>query len=380
MKSLERIVIKYLLSEVSELLDPLQFAYRARRGVEDACITLLNNIYKHLENPESYVRILFVDFSSAFNTIQPHLLMEKLMKMRVNSSLIKWLECFLVNRQQTVSVNGHQSSPMFVSTGAPQGCVLSPLLFILYTNDCNCFGNDCISVKFADDVALAGMLQSSELLYRESIRKFTELCKENYLVLNVQKTKEMIIDFRKKKMPLAPVTIDNHDIECVTEYKYLGTIIDHKLTWNSNTDYLYKKGHQRLYFLRRLRYLHVDSTILYMFYKTCIQSVITFNFLSWFNNLSIKNKSKILKIVNIANKITGVQTYLELFYVDQVKNKVDNIVSDSSHILFNEYQYLPSGRRLRVPKSKSNRYRQSFVPSSVMLYNDRKTFKNDEEI
>ena len=281
-----------------------------------------------------------------------------------------------MNRQQIVSVNGQQSSPMFVSTGAPQGCVLSPLLFILYTNDCKCFENDCLNVKFADDVAFAGMIRNSELLYRESIRKFTEWCKENYLVLNVQKTKEMIIDFRKRKTLLTPITIDSQVIERVNEYKYLGTIIDDKLTWNSNTDFIYKKGQQRLYLLRRLRNFQIDSTVLYMFYKTCIQSVITFNFITWFSNLSLKNKSKIMKIVNVANKVTGIKSDLQLFYDDQVKSKVDKIVSDSSHILFNEYQYLPSGRRLRVPRSKSNRYRQSFVPSSIMLCNSISSCKS----
>ena len=182
----------------------------------------------------------------------------------------------------------------------------------------------------------------------------------------------MVIDFRKKKTQLLPVKIEDQDIEIVKEYKYLGTIIDDRLTWSSNTDFLYKKGQQRLFFLRRLRQIHVDSKILYMFYKTCIQSVLTFNFLCWFKNLSVKNKNKIVKIVNIANKITGIQSNLELFYEDQVKSKVEKLLSDNSHVLHSEFQFLPSGQRLSVIKTKSNRYRNSFVPSSVVLYNNRK--------
>lgn len=57
-------------------MDTLQFAYKEKRGVEDAVATLLNGIYKHLETPASYVRILFADFSSAFNTVQQHVTRE----------------------------------------------------------------------------------------------------------------------------------------------------------------------------------------------------------------------------------------------------------------------------------------------------------------
>ena len=69
MKSFEKIVLKYMLPQVEHLLDPLQFAYRAKRSVEDATLSLLNVILEHLERRGSYARIVFVDFSSAFNTI-----------------------------------------------------------------------------------------------------------------------------------------------------------------------------------------------------------------------------------------------------------------------------------------------------------------------
>ena len=73
-KSLEKLIKAELLIKVEPLLDPYQFAYRAKRGVQDATITLLNLLYKHLEKNGNHARLLFADFSSAFNTIQPHLL------------------------------------------------------------------------------------------------------------------------------------------------------------------------------------------------------------------------------------------------------------------------------------------------------------------
>lgn len=67
---------------VADKLDPLQFAYRQGggtedRGTEDAIDSIMHLILKHLESPKAYARLLFIDFSSAFNTIQPQLLMEK---------------------------------------------------------------------------------------------------------------------------------------------------------------------------------------------------------------------------------------------------------------------------------------------------------------
>ena len=70
---------------ISPFLDPMQFAYQNGRSCEDAILTLLNKMYSHLERARfgNSVRLLFFDFSSAFNTIQPHLLINKMMKMKI---------------------------------------------------------------------------------------------------------------------------------------------------------------------------------------------------------------------------------------------------------------------------------------------------------
>jgi len=71
MKSFERLVLAHLKSLTSDLLDPLQFAYRANISVDDAINMALPYILQHLDRPGSYAWILFVDFSSAFNYITP---------------------------------------------------------------------------------------------------------------------------------------------------------------------------------------------------------------------------------------------------------------------------------------------------------------------
>ena len=149
MKCFERIVLSHLMKYTDSHLDPYQFAYKHNRGTDDATLTLLHHAYSHLDKPGSFVRILFIDFSSAFNTIQPHLMALKLLKLDVNPKLILWITDFLLNRSQSVRYQSAVSVSRPTFTGAPQGTVLSPILFTLYTNDCS--GSDPTPlIKYSD--------------------------------------------------------------------------------------------------------------------------------------------------------------------------------------------------------------------------------------
>ena len=85
---MERIICNNLISSVADRLDPLQFAYKAKRGVEDATLTLLDFVVSHLNKSGTFVRVLMMDFSSEFNTLQPHLLLKRLLDLDVNPSLV----------------------------------------------------------------------------------------------------------------------------------------------------------------------------------------------------------------------------------------------------------------------------------------------------
>ena len=135
-KFFERFVLSHLKEIIYPLLDPLQFAYRANRSVDDAVNLALHYILQHLESAGTYARILFVDFSSDFNTIILAMLQEKLSQLSVSDSTCKSITDFLSDRKQHVKLGKHVSDSKPISTGSPQGCVLSPLLFSLYTNSC----------------------------------------------------------------------------------------------------------------------------------------------------------------------------------------------------------------------------------------------------
>ncbi|KAK3526892.1 hypothetical protein QTP86_003597 [Hemibagrus guttatus] len=132
MKSFERLVLAYLKHITRPLLDLHQFAYRANRSVADAVNMGMHYILQHLDRPGNYARILFVDFSSAFNTIIPDLLQTKLMEISVPTPICQWITNFLTDRQQQVRLGKLTSGSLTISTGAPQGCVLSPLLLTVH--------------------------------------------------------------------------------------------------------------------------------------------------------------------------------------------------------------------------------------------------------
>ena len=80
--------------------------------------------------------MLFIDYSSAFNTIAPTKVITKIRTMGLNTSLCNWILDFLTGRPQVVWVGNNTSATLISNTGDPQGCVLSPLLYSLFTHDC----------------------------------------------------------------------------------------------------------------------------------------------------------------------------------------------------------------------------------------------------
>ena len=108
-------------------------------------------------------------------------------------------------------------------------CVLSPLLFILYTSDCRSEHPDCQLFKYAADTALVAKCANDDSPYRAETSRFVEWCRDNFLELNVGKTKEMITDFRISEVQHQPYLINNEPVETVHNYKCLGTVMSSEL-------------------------------------------------------------------------------------------------------------------------------------------------------
>ena len=108
-----------------------------------------------------------------------------------------------------VRVGSNTSATLILNTGAPQGCVLSPLMYSLFTHDCMARHDSNTIIKFADDTTVEGLItDNDETAYWEEVRDLAGRCQNNNLSLNVTKTKEIIGDYRKRRTKHAPILID----------------------------------------------------------------------------------------------------------------------------------------------------------------------------
>ena len=149
------------------------------RSTDDAISIALHTVLSHLDKRNTYVRMLFIDYSSAFNTIVPSKLINKLRNLGLNTSLCNWILDFLTGRPQGVRVGNNTTATLILNTWAPQGCVLSPLLYSLFTHDCTARLDSNTIIKLANDTTVVGLITNNdERAYRE-VRDLTVWCQDN---------------------------------------------------------------------------------------------------------------------------------------------------------------------------------------------------------
>ncbi|XP_025101682.1 uncharacterized protein LOC112568566 [Pomacea canaliculata] len=228
-------------------------------------------------------------------------------------------------------------------------------------------------------MALIGHLRDEKSLapYTTQVQALCEWFKSSYLELNVGKTKELVIDQRKGKEMSTPLVIGNEEVERVTTFKYLGTVIDDSLNFTEHVGTVHKKAQQRLYLIRKLRSFNVSEHILVDVYRALVESVITFNIVSWYGQTSVTTKNKLRRVINTASRIVGSQQLsLSHLYDSALVRKATQIMLDPTHPLNPRFEPMPSGRRLRVPLVKKNVYRRSFIPSAISAVNKQKTISD----
>jgi Reverse transcriptase (RNA-dependent DNA polymerase) len=155
----------------------------------------------------------------------------------------------LTGRQQVIKFCDEVSHAINVHLGVPQGSVLGPLLFILYINDMKSALKHATLNLFADDTLLyvaATNLEDAVRMINEDLCTLSDWLNINKLKLNVQKTKCMVITFKKNLLKNQhKVKIDGEELEYVDNIKYLGILIDDRLKFNKNVEQLEKKNSKK---------------------------------------------------------------------------------------------------------------------------------------
>ena len=176
----------------------------------------------------------------------------------------------------------------------------------------------------------------------EEVRALRVWCQEDNLSLNVNKTKEMILDFRKQQRELPPIHIEGTAVDKTEGFTFLGIHITDKLQWSTHTDSVVKKAQQSLFNLRRLKKFGLTPKTLTNFYRCTIESILSGCFTVWYCNCTALNRKALQRVVRSAQRITGGKLpALPDTYSTRCHRKAKKIIKDinhPSHCLFTSNQ------------------------------------------
>ena len=270
-KVLERIVLRQLMQhlEIHNLLEPFQSAYRKSHSTETALLRVVNDLLQASDRGEVSILTL-LDLSAAFDTIDHEILLNRLQDVfGCTGVVLSWFRSYLSDRTQSVVVSGAQSAPSLLKYGVPQGSVLGPILFTMYTQQLSLVIKPFLLSYhfFADDTQLHKSAQPNSI---SSLVKDMSVCVENIsdwmhankLQMNGEKTECLCVGSKKKleQVTTTSLSFANTTIAFSETVRDLGVHLDSHLNMDSHIDHLCKTLY---FFLRRLgkirQYLSVSA-------------------------------------------------------------------------------------------------------------------------
>ena len=263
-KIIERIIHNRISNHLKTFpsLSPFQSAYRPFHSTETALLRIQNDLLLAMDNKKISALIL-LDLSSAFDTIDHNILLSRLSSyFGISGLALNLLTSYLINRTQTVCIDSHFSPPLLLSTGIPQGSVLGPLLFTLYTTPLShLLTNSGVSSHFyADDtqlyISFPPTLSHNPLsLLSSTLDLVHTWFTNNRLCLNPSKTEYLIIgsSFHRSKLSSTALSISGNSIKPVKSAKNLGIIFDSDLSLSKHISSICSTSFYHIRHLRQIR-------------------------------------------------------------------------------------------------------------------------------
>ena len=229
--------------EIFKILHDNQYGFRKKSSTHVALLTFIDKVIEAIEKGE-YAIGVFLDFSKAFDTVDHQILLNKLDHYGIRVCALSWFKSYLSRRLQYVTYNGSQSSQQMIKCGVPQGSILGPLLFLIYINDLCIVCKSTEPVLFADDTNLFSS-GSNAISLQDGVNNdlaiIAEWLKVNKLSLNIKKTHFMCFSAKNKSRPGISLQIDGEAIAEVNKSKFLGVVIDNKLSWKDHISFVCRK-------------------------------------------------------------------------------------------------------------------------------------------
>ena len=257
-KVLEKVVCEQLtrFAEVHNLLPNNQHGFRDQRST----MTALSSMQKEwIRNTEEGLTtgILVWDLSSAFDTLDIDLLLEKLAIYGADELALNWFRSFLTNRTQRVRIGSSLSAPLSLVSGVPQGGILSPIVFTIYTADMELWlKKNSKLFNFADDTTTNTKGKNETKIkssLEEDATQVLQFMASNGLIANQSKTEFMVLNEKDKTSPvLKSLVVGEVTVQRTSHTKLLGVIIEETQEWSEHFTILKSSLNQRLFIIRRI--------------------------------------------------------------------------------------------------------------------------------
>jgi ribonucleases P/MRP protein subunit RPP40 len=355
-----------------------QYGFCEKKNTLGAASCVVNDIVNSLERKKQ-TSCLFIDIKKAFDCLNFHKLLKKLHFFGFREKALNLLKSYLTNRKQFVSLDNVDSQLLDITSGAAQGSVLGPILFLIYINDMLNLNLHGELRLFADDAAIVYSASNSESLEKQMKSDLENLFSFlNSLDLSMSTEKTKFIIFNKHHKSFDHIILKGEKVERVSEFKYLGIWIDQKLSWNKHVNEICSKISPFIGLISRIRYFTSKKNLMDIYYSF-IHSRLTYCLPVWcstnknnLQKLQVK-QNKVLKFINFKKK----RTSSHLLYGEKILPFIKHcefettlfmykIKHNLTHIDFNLKTYDDNDRsRRNLGKFKRPDYRSNIAQKSI---------------
>jgi hypothetical protein len=265
-----------------------QYGFRNKHSTEYAALEIVDRLMTEMDKNETPINI-YLDLSKAFDTLDHNTLIQKLEYYGIKGNNLALFQNYLTERKQYVEFNNTKSEMLEINTGVPQGSILGPLLFIIYINDMSKVSKIFAFIIYADDTTLSSILSAFkartnqvniETKINNELSKICIWLTVNKLSLNVGKTKFTLFHTKQKKVKAPIIKINDNIIERLTDFNFLGLIINENLSWKSHANKISNSISKTTGVLNRLKNL-LPQKIKITLYNSMIVSHLNYCILAW---------------------------------------------------------------------------------------------------
>lgn len=261
-----------------KLLASHQYGFRPKSNTQTAATEMISQLESWIDEGNCTAAI-FIDISKAFNTIKHYILLKKLHYYGICGRTYFLICDYLKNRLQYTVVAGQESEKLPLHWGVIQGGVLAALLFIIYINDMGRLKLNGKLFSYADDTTIIYDEYDAKKI-QDDMNFICDYFRINLLLLNAEKTKQMVLQSTRKSTPTVNIHINDSTIERVPEMTYLGLVINDSLSWTNHVESLCGQVSRNVGIVSKLRY-KLKTQTMRLTYHSMIQSKLCYMLNEW---------------------------------------------------------------------------------------------------